>query len=340
MKWGIPLLFLLLSPTLHAQEFNAGFVQGLWYSQESFFANDRVRIYVAIRNNTGSDLTGTVEFYDNDERIGRSTVSALDGRIIESWVDWEPDFGEHRISASISKIELHTVGEKTEAVEVRSALAEDVMFVDVDTDGDTVGNKDDIDDDCDGISDTVEQTNGTNPLVFDEPPAEPDVDGEIDSETNEPTTRTGTSSRQGLEQYLTPSRADTMLGSITEYTQELKKDIDDYRAERSAKRTGETIETKTPEIAVDKDGFGEITRSDEAVAIEEPKDERPKPEKPGGFMGDLISFIGSIFGGIFTGALAVISWTLTYPILIQLLLLFGILYGMYRIAKKLGGRPE
>jgi len=57
-------------------------------------------------------------------------------------------------------------------------------------------------------------------------------------------------------------------------------------------------------------------------------------------MGDLISFIGSIFGGIFTGALAVISWTLTYPILIQLLLLFGILYSMYRIAKKLGGRPE
>tara|TARA_B100000745_G_scaffold290251_2_gene229033 strand:+ start:2759 stop:3817 length:1059 start_codon:yes stop_codon:yes gene_type:complete len=341
-------LLYVLPVYAHAQEFNAGFVQGLWYSQETFFVDDTVRIYVAIRNNTGSDLTGTVEFFDNDERIGRSTVSALDGRIIESWVDWEPDYGEHRISASISKIELHTVGETTEAIEVRSSLAEDVLFVDVDTDGDDVGNKNDIDDDGDGISDIVEQNNGTNPLVYDEPTplssaeaSETEEGKSPHSETNGTGTDSSTSTAEGLEQYLTPSRADAVLESVTAYTQALKKDLDMYRAKRRAVQNGETLEDAVPEIEVDKDGFGEITRTDGTVESKTEKEKTREPkEKPEGFMGDLISFIGSIFGGIYTGVLAIISWTLGYPILIQLLLLFGILYGMYKIAKRLGGRPQ
>lgn len=340
MKWGILILLLLLSPTLHAQEFNAGFVQGLWYSQETFFADDSVRIYVAIRNNTGSDLTGTVEFFDNDTRIGRSTVSALDGRIIESWVDWKPSYGEHTISASISKIELHTVGEKTEAVTVRSALAEDIRFVDRDTDKDGVGDKDDIDDDGDGISDAVEQRNGTDPLTFDEPPAAPEETQSSARETSGASAGTGTSTAQGLEQYLTPSRADTMLGSITQYTQTLKQDLDAYRASRNTVQNGETTADTVPLIEVDKDGFGEITRTNSEAVDTTPTKDTAKPEKPQGFMGDMITFIGNILNGLYTGALGILSWTLAYPILIQLLLLLGILYGMYKIAKKLGGRPE
>ncbi len=341
MKWGIPLLLLLLAPYLHAQEFNAGFVQGLWYSEEVFFADDTVRVYVALRNNTGSDLTGTVEFFDNEKRIGRSTVSALDGRIIESWVDWEPTYGEHSLSASLTKIELHTVGERTEAVEVRSSLAEDVVFVDHDTDDDNIGNEVDADDDGDGISDVVELKNGTDPLTYNEPEENAaDQGDETDTITSETTTpASATTTGEGLEQFLTPSRADSMLSAVTRRTQELKKQLDEYRAERNAAAHNETNGSEIDDIEVNQDGFGEITRTSDKPEEEE-KEDTTKHEKPDGFMGDLFSFIGTIFGGLYTAALAVFSWTLGYPILIQLLLLFGILYGLYKVSKKLGGRPQ
>ena len=181
MKWVLSLVLfgaLFVPVPVYAQEFNAGFVQGLWYDTETIFADKPVRIYIAIRNNTGADLTGTVEFFDNDKRIERNNVSALNGRIIESWADWTPSFGTHTLSATLSRIELHVVGSSTQAVEVVSALAEDTFFVDFDTDGDGIGNEDDKDDDGDGKSDKEEIEAGTDPLVYDAPP-------ENDSSTNE-----------------------------------------------------------------------------------------------------------------------------------------------------------
>ena len=331
MKW-VALTFFFIPLLTFAQAFNAGFVQGLWYSEETFFAEEPIRVYVAIRNNTGEDLTGVVEFFDNEKRIGKSTVSALDGRIIESWVDWTPSYGEHTISAEIVEMELHSVGAETETIEVRSAVAEDVLFVDRDTDGDGVGDQDDRDDDGDGVSDRVEQKNGTDPLEYDEPLAEPEEDRTSSNETNETDDGAATDEPVGLEQYLTPSRADHMLSSVTGYTQELKAKLDDYRQARAAKNS-ETTEPE--EITVNADGFGEITRTDN----NDTKREKPAVEKPDGFIGDLFGFIGSIFGGIYTGVLAVLSWTLAYPILIQLILLFGILFVLYKVAKRLGGRP-
>lgn len=331
MKW-VALTFFFIPLLTLAQAFNAGFVQGLWYSEETFFAEEPVRVYVAIRNNTGEDLTGVVEFFDNEKRIGKSTVSALDGRIIESWVDWTPSYGDHTITAEIVKMELHSVGAETETIVVRSALAEDVLFVDRDTDGDGVGDQDDRDDDGDGVSDRVEQKNGTNPLVYDEPAAEPAEDRDTGNETNETSDSAATDEPIGLEQYLTPSRADHMLSSVTSYTQELKARLDGYRQTR-AEQNSETVDSEG--VTVNADGFGEITRTNS----DDTKREKPTTEKPDGFMGDLFGFIASIFNGMYTGVLAVLSWTLAYPILIQLMLLFGILFMLYKVAKRIGGRP-
>ena len=75
------MLLFFCATTASAEEFNAGIVQGLWYSQEDIFAGDTVRIYVAIRNNTGSDLTGTIEFKDAEKPIDRKNVESLDGPI-------------------------------------------------------------------------------------------------------------------------------------------------------------------------------------------------------------------------------------------------------------------
>jgi len=345
MKQAFLLLLIMLLPSVSlAQTLNAGFVQGLWYSQETFFVDDSVRIYVAIRNNTGADLTGTVEFFDNEERIERVNVSALDGRIIESWADWEPSFGSHAISATLSRTELHQVGSSTKAVEVTAALSEDIIFVDYDTDGDGVGNATDIDDDGDGISDITEEKNGTDSLVFDEPSTDTETtDTEEDESDSEATTDEQSSTDttgEGLEQFLTPSRADTVLGNITNFAQEKKEQLDTYRETRKSDNNISAEEEITDDVTVNEDGFGEITRSTGEQTTDDLPEEKMENGKPGGFFGDIISFIGAIINGIYTGILAIISWTLGHPMLLQLLILIGILLGMFKIAKRLGSRPQ
>ena len=342
MKWVFSfILFFTLTIPAFAEEFNAGIVQGLWYSQETIFEGVPVRIYVAIRNNTGSDLTGTVEFFDGDNRIDRVSVSALDGRIIERWADWTPTYGEHTISATLTRTKLHTVGENSETIEVTAALSVDTVFVDYDTDKDGVGNKKDVDDDGDGLSDETEKTNGTDPLVFDEPPTtseEASSDSKEDkpsSDTEQSSENTSTGSSEGLEQYLTPSRADTMFGGITNLVNESKEKLDTYRQTRAVENG--TAEPVVEKVEVNEDGFGEISRTSEA-----PKEvkEKPKTEKPDGFLGDIFTFVGTILNGIYTGVLAAISWTLGHPILMQLLLLFGILFSLYKISQRLSRRPQ
>ena len=354
MKWLLYFVFIfLITIPVSAQEFNAGIVQGLWYSQETIFAEQPVRIYVAIRNNTGNDLTGTVEFFDGEERIDRVSVSALDGRIIERWADWTPTYGEHTIKATLSRTKLSTVGEASESVEVTAALSEDTFFVDYDTDKDGVGNKEDVDDDGDGISDAVEKTNGTDPLVYNEPPvisSEEEITGDKPPKENESgdvgqDTSDNQSNRnsEGLEQYLTPSRADTMLGGVTRTINSTKEKLDTYRYNRAVQNG--TAEPIVEEVEVNKDGFGEITRTSKeetkAKDSETKREEnKPKTQKPGGFLGDIFTFIGTIVSGIYTGILTTISFALGYPILMQLLLLLGILFTLYKTAKKLGGRPK
>lgn len=346
MKWLLYLsMSLLIITPAYAEEFNAGFVQGLWYSEETVFADTTVRIYVAIRNNTGSDLTGAVEFLDGDTRIDKVSVSALDGRIIESWVDWTPTFGEHTISASLSRTKLHAVGEGTESVTVTSSLANDTLFVDYDTDSDGIGNIEDTDDDGDGVSDITEKANGTNPLVFNKPsvlsPEEETQEDKPLDDDKQIITNTNTDTPEGIEQYLTLSRADTVLSQITELINSTKENIDTYRHTRAVESGDE--EPQVEEIEVNKDGFGEITRSTKEEtkkqeAQEKKEENKPKAQKPDGFLGDIFTFIGTIIAGIYTGILTALSFLLNYPMLIQLFLLFGILFTLYKTAKRLGGR--
>ena len=163
--WGAIICIGLSYNFANAQESNAGIVQGLWYSNEVVFAGETTRIYVAIRNNTGSDLTGTIEFLDGEKKLERKQVQALDGRIIESWADWTPSYGTHTLTANLSRTELFAVGSTTQEVEVVSVTTSDTLFVDYDTDKDGTGNQTDTDDDQDAISDADEIKNGTDPLV-------------------------------------------------------------------------------------------------------------------------------------------------------------------------------
>lgn len=353
-------LFLIFCPfsMAHAIEPNAGFVKGLWYGKEKIYAEETVRIYIAIRNYTESDLTGTVEFFDGDKRIERKSVTALDGRIIESWADWTPSYGTHSLKATLSRIELSKVGSTTQEVTVTSSLAEDTVFVDHDTDNDTIGNEIDEDDDGDSITDAQEKEDGTNPLVkekvtqtqnssngandsngkaTDNSTSNNDsASNNIDAHSSSNNQSNGRSSNapQGLEQYLAPSPALTALGTVTNYITQTKTNLDTYRTNRTEDIAN--AKASSTKETVNNDGFGEVTRTNEDDA-----NKVPLPEIEGdSFFDKLFTIIGTVTSKLYTWILNTLSFILAHPMFIQLALLLLILFGMIKLASKFGRRPS
>lgn len=334
VRW-LTLSLLLLPQLSFGAGVNAGFVQGMWYSDDTPLAEVVMRVYVAIRNNTNGDLSGTVTFYDNGKKVSAQSVTALDGRIIESWTDWKPTSGEHTLKAELTRATLSVVGSSTESVTVAVAAAQDTIFVDIDTDGDTIGNTNDTDDDNDGISDETETARGTDPLTSQTPKKETtnsSSDNQSESKTTAQSTENTpntTAESEGLEHYLTPSRADTILAGITSITEQAKAKVDAYRASRAT-----TTPTNSTSVTVDNDGFGAITRSTDAPTL-------PKQSEPGsGFMHNLAAGMSTLLHALVTALLALLSLLLGHPVFIQLLILIGILCTLYLIAKKLGSRPS
>lgn len=333
------LIALLLTP-FGVSASNAGIVQGLWYDREVFFAGEPVRVYAAIRNNTGGDLSGTVEFFVNDTKIERNNVDALDGRIIESWADWSPDYGTSTIRASLTRTEISSTASGTQAVAVTSALAESVIFIDRDTDNDQIGNLIDPDDDNDGILDEDDDA----PLTPTSVPAEEPTDASTDPDTtaDTPTTPVNWSSDEarGLEQYLTESRAESTLSAVTRTITDTKKRLDAYRENRSQSDTSteasSTTKTALSALAsTSPDGFGAVTRSQD-----EPETQ-PSPSGSGdGWLTIIWNAIAAAFGGGYTLLLALLSFILSYPSLLQVALLILILYLILKTAKKFAGRPN
>jgi hypothetical protein len=338
------ILFTLPFNAVSAQSSNAGIVQGLWYSQEKVFAGEKVRIYVAIRNNTGGDLKGIVEFFDGEKKLERQNVQALSGRIIESWTDWTPTYGSHNLKATIIRTELSRVGSSTKEIVVSSALAEDTLFVDYDTDKDGIGNTEDVNDDNDTFTDAEEKQNGTDPLVKNEVTVQTETSNdkeevrdvaETDDEDDKRVTTQNSSA--GLEQYLAPSRAETVLTSVTQYVDTAKQKVDNYRvARRDADKTRIDAEKQQgtnggmTEGQTNEDGFGEVTR----------KDAGGTGINAGGFLDKAYALITTLFNSIYTFVLWTISFVLGHPMLVQLAILLGILFTILRLASKFGNRRK
>lgn len=261
------LLFLPVS-FVSAQELNAGFVQGLWYSKVPFFAGETVRIYTAIQNNSGFDITGTVTFLDNGESVGESVFSAVNGRIVEVWTDWEVTQGNHSVGANIKEALKVEVGKEPESISLGNALlGESQVFADEDTDKDNVGNLQDADDDNDLVPDETEEALGTNPL-------DPDTDHdglqdgqEIDMGTNpldQDTDQDGVpdakdsdplSKEQAAKEILTEPARDSVVAKTAEkltkeYLPSLVQEIDSLVQE-----TTEKLQEQRQEFKEKKEAF-------------------------------------------------------------------------------------
>ena len=111
---------------------------------------DQIRIYATVHNNSNFDLSGVVKFYD--ERKNKfiaedQPVSILAGKTDDVYVDWMADYtGETPIAVRV--VPWNSEGDNPDNNKVTKKV-----YVDVDSDGDGVGDLMDNDDDNDGVPD-------------------------------------------------------------------------------------------------------------------------------------------------------------------------------------------
>ena len=154
-----------------------GFVESrLWFDHEPFFAGEQVRVYTMVANSTSADFEGTIAFYDNDTKIGSSKVTLeRNGGFQVVWSDWKAAEGEHALSVRITEATVKEEGKEPQTVSFNDAPYSIRRAVDLDTDGDKIGNREDEDDDNDGIPDTEDK----EPLVVADASFSPKPDASV-----------------------------------------------------------------------------------------------------------------------------------------------------------------
>lgn len=162
---GILVLFCALLIPLHtqAQSVNTGLIEGIWFSKDIYTVGETIRIYTAVQNNSGSEVSGEVHFFDNGETISVEPFTVLDDRITEVWTDTEAVEGEHTFTVSVEELKKSGT-QGSEEFTPKKRVSRGTVQVILDTDGDGIANEDDKDDDNDGFSDSVEKKQGSDPL--------------------------------------------------------------------------------------------------------------------------------------------------------------------------------
>ncbi len=335
---------LLVPLSLFANTENIGFVEGLWYAQSPVFADNPTRVYVAFRNNSPDDIQTTVRFSDNGKRIGSAEVQALSGRLIEAWVDWKPTYGTHTITVTLGNTTFHAIGKEPRSVSTDDITIEETIEVDYDTDGDRIPNKEDTDDDNDGVSDIDEKERGSNPLVSnpqsktteekDSGNTKKSTDSKEESratlERSDSVTVSGrdAQSTPGLEQHLGSGIGHTLLGNVTEKVTDAKQSLDRYRLERNTLLYSD----ENSESIKDTEDTG--TSTDTATITRSKID-----ASSNSFLSAFVDGVRKILQNVWTFFLFILSKLLTHPALIQVALLFAILYIIYRLMRRVGRRP-
>jgi hypothetical protein len=332
----LAIVLVVLPISLNAAQ-NAGLVQGIWYEREPVFADEEVRVFVAIQNNTGSELTGTVQFRVDDELIGEQTVTAQTGRLIEAAASWTPTYGTSTVTATLLETNLADENASSTPVSVAVAAATATRFVDRDTDGDGTGDQTDTDDDNDGILDEDD----AEPLVYNEPEPESGA-ASADEDTSNSDNEGGSSqsTRTGLEQFVTHEPTEHVLGVMTDTINRTKEQLDDYRAARASARAADEPEKDTEEPAPD----DTATTTTEETATEESDDgfgtiTRSHSEEGPGFFTAAWQLITTLLDRGYTLLLFVLSVYLGHPAIVQLTLLFLILFILFKLARRLSHRP-
>ena len=117
------------------------------------FMNQSARVYATVQPLCQRDTEGDVIFYANGKLIGTKPISyKRNGLAEEVWTNWVPtEYGDNTIR-------VDTKGESGEVGDSASIK----VFIDLDSDGDRIGNHADPDDDNDGVVD-AQDSNPTDP---------------------------------------------------------------------------------------------------------------------------------------------------------------------------------
>lgn len=129
------------------------------FSSDEPLAGETTRIFARIFNLGENDAYGFVVFLiDGKEAGDPQPISVRVNTYDDVFIDKQMTAGDHTVEAKIIKTNL-----ADDNSENNKAVYKD-YFVDLDTDGDKIGNKKDSDDDNDGLSDEDEIRLGTDPL--------------------------------------------------------------------------------------------------------------------------------------------------------------------------------
>lgn len=132
------------------------------FSKEDILDGDLVRVYARIFNTGDVDVSGHVVFLDNSKEMADpQPISVRINTYDDVFIDWKAKQGNHDIKASI--VGLNSSDDNTG----NNSTIKKGIIVDLDTDGDGIGNSKDIDDDNDGLTDEEEAKIGTDPKKSD-----------------------------------------------------------------------------------------------------------------------------------------------------------------------------
>lgn len=114
-----------LFPYLVHGEGMTGFIdRNIWHTPETYHAGDTVRIYTALINTTGENVTGTVTFYVNDEKLGARDFSMRENDPVSfTWYDWVAEDGSHAFRAQVNNATSDTTQEITTLSSTETILA-------------------------------------------------------------------------------------------------------------------------------------------------------------------------------------------------------------------------
>jgi hypothetical protein len=178
--------YLLLTIPAHASEqVSAGVAnQPIWFSKEPFFAGEKITVFTLIYNSSAYKMTGTIELRDSTTTVDtKAFVVNGDGAAKVIGFVWVATEGTHTFRVVISSKQFFddAGNEHAGAIAAATSTTETKRYVDLDTDGDMIGNLVDDDDDGDGLLDVVEIKLKLDPL-------NPDTDGDgiMDGEDKEP----------------------------------------------------------------------------------------------------------------------------------------------------------
>ncbi|MFH1582547.1 MAG: thrombospondin type 3 repeat-containing protein [bacterium] len=134
-------------------------VSDITFSKEEPLAGDKVRVFARVFNVGDVDAYGFVIFsIDGKEIANPQPISVRINTYDDVFIDWLAETGSFNVQAKIAATNPQ------DESPINDTAVKENYFVDLDSDGDSIGDSKDLDNDNDGLSDEEEKAIGTNPF--------------------------------------------------------------------------------------------------------------------------------------------------------------------------------